>query len=352
MTSKLFSNNIKLFDSMLQDINHAKRYIYLETYRFHADEIGKKFRDALIRKAKQGVDVKLLVDAWGSNATNAFFDTLRKAGGDIRFFREIKFHIRYFKHNHRRDHRKLLIIDDEISYIGSSNICGDILNWRELNLRLMGNVSLIFRKAFLDSFDIFRKRIYSHKKHTRLLKRDGFELIRDVPSVGRQKVKKKYLDLIKGAKRKVLIETPYLMPDRKMRNALKRASKRGVDVKLQLPLRSDVKIMDILRDRYLGWLHSYGVKIYFYKPLICHAKAMVVDDARFVMGSSNLDYRSFIQQYEIVVAGDDREIVKKLIRYFNEGFENSVVFEYKRWKSRHILKKFIERLLSPIRKYF
>ena len=106
---------------MLQDIRNAKRYICLEIYKFYDDKIGQRFRDALTEKAREGLEVKLLIDSWGAAVSHSYFIDLIRYGGEVRFFTKIKFFIDFFTKNHRRNHRKLLIIDDNISWIGSAN---------------------------------------------------------------------------------------------------------------------------------------------------------------------------------------------------------------------------------------
>ena len=133
----LFDDPIKYYDAMLDDINAAKKYIYIETYKFGHQTIGIKFRDALTRKAKEGVEVKVLVDSWGgSSLPDNFFIQLIKNGGEVRFFQKIKINFDFFTRSHRRNHRKLLLIDDRISYIGSSNLTEYNIIWRESMLRI------------------------------------------------------------------------------------------------------------------------------------------------------------------------------------------------------------------------
>ena len=120
---RLYSDPFQYYHKMIKDINAARKYIYLETFRIGADVIGERFRSALLQARKKGVDVKILIDYWGAGTVkNGFFDELVKAGGKVRFFKKIKYNFDFFTRGHRRNHRKLLLIDDEISYIGSSNL--------------------------------------------------------------------------------------------------------------------------------------------------------------------------------------------------------------------------------------
>lgn len=133
---------------MIDDIENACHYIYIETYRVGNDIIGARFRDALIKKVKKGIEVKLLVDAWGGvSVSRNFFDELVRHGGEVRFFEKIRLNFDMFTRSHRRNHRKIMIIDDEITYIGSSNLTGYNLNWRESVLRMKSPISLAFKRC-------------------------------------------------------------------------------------------------------------------------------------------------------------------------------------------------------------
>ena len=131
----LFSEPEKLYKQMLHDINNAKHSILLETYLYKKDSVGNEFRATLTKKAKQGVKVKLLIDTWGSGLNKNYFKELIRLGGEVLFFREFTFVWRIFAKNHERNHRKLLIIDNKLSYLGSANITHECLAWRELILR-------------------------------------------------------------------------------------------------------------------------------------------------------------------------------------------------------------------------
>jgi len=252
-----------------------------------------------------------------------------------------------FSKNHERNHRKLLIIDNNLTYIGSCNITAIGLEWRELVLKLKGEISGHFTDSFLTSWQNY-KRI---SKEIRSIIHKGFEIIQDTPSKKARKTETKYIELIKNAKKEILIETPYFVPSFKIRHALGSAAKRGIKIQIILPYTSDVKIVDVLRDTYLGGLYNSGVKIYYYKKKVLHSKLMLVDNL-FILGSSNLDYRSFIYQYEINLLGRDKEINSSLKKYFNSGLRDCIKFNYQEWKDRSSFKKLLELFLINVRHYF
>ena len=305
-TFEILSNPKRIFSKMLKDIDSAKSNIYLENYIYEHDEIGRAFRDALVEKAKQGVKVKVLLDAWGTRLPKNYWMVLESFGGEVRYFRQLQYAWRMISVNHERNHQKLLLIDDKITYIGSSNITHRFINWRELQLRLVGDKTEFFVKAFNGIWRNHTKlRI---KRIARIIYKD-FEILQDLPSFVRKLTERRYIKLLKNAKREINIETPYLVPSFNLRRAFVKAVARGVKVRLILPYRSNWKIADIIRNRYLGFLSRGGVEIYYYNPRMLHSKLLIVDNKFFILGSSNLDYRSLRHNYEINLLGKNKKIV-------------------------------------------
>ncbi|MDD5193992.1 MAG: phosphatidylserine/phosphatidylglycerophosphate/cardiolipin synthase family protein [Candidatus Nanoarchaeia archaeon] len=345
---QVFSEAPELFKSMLKDIESAKDFIYLETYIFEDDPIGKKFMELFVKKAKEGVKIRLLIDAWELSKDKTFFRDLINSGGEVRFFRELRYVIRLLSKNHERNHRKLLLIDNNITYIGSANIGHRFITWREVVLRLLGDITFPFVKSFLKSWESFgdfsSKRIKSffHK---------SYHIIQDFPSSIHRVTEKKFLGLINHAKKDIMIETPFFIPTERIRNALVNAIKRKVKITLIVPVRSDKFYVDVLRDRYLGKLHNEGVSIYYYKPSVLHAKLLIIDNSFFMLGSSNVDYRSFIYQYEINFFGKNQDIIHALKNHFNETLSKSELFNYNEWKKRSSFKKTLEIFMHFLRKF-
>jgi cardiolipin synthase len=342
---------LKFYNLMLNDIVRATKFIYIETYKFANDFIGIKFRDALTRKAHQGVKVKVMIDSWGRGpVSEAFFEEMIRYGGEVKFFEKIKINSDIFTRGHRRDHRKIVVIDDEVFYMGSMNITGYNINWRELVLRGKGEMAIMFRKVFLQNFEVFNPYILRNKlTYTKTLKYGDFEFVRDVPSIPLQRLKKKYVQLIKKAESSVVIETPYFLPGFMLRKALIDAAKRGVDVKVIMPKHSDVRMIDILRNKYLGLLFKNKVKLLFYVPHNLHAKLLSIDNRIFSISSANFDYRSFRYQYEIALIGKDIDILRQLQEHIQETLNNSEEFSYDTWLKRPLIEKIFEGILVPFR---
>ncbi len=347
---ELFDNPRKIYRKMLQDIRNSTSSIYLETHMFTRDKIGNAFRKELTKKAEQGVKVILLVDVWYSNVDKKYFRKLISKGAEVRFFREILYVARFLTKNHERDHRKLLIIDDNIVYVGSANITALCLEWRELVVRIEGEIALDFKKSFFVSWENFSGKI--NPKSLGKIVHKSFEILNEMPSAFYKPTERRYIRLINGAKKEILIETPYFIPSFEVMLALSKAIKRGVVVKLITPLESDVAAVDILRSLYLGRMHQKGLKIFYYKKSVLHAKLLIVDTKFFLFGSSNLDYRSFLHQHDLNVFGHDQKMVRALKRHFKETLRMSEKFDYGEWKSRSSLLKIAENFLNIFREYF
>lgn len=345
---QIFSDPKRIYQRMVSDIRRAKKEILLETYIYSDDKIGRLFRDELMKKAVEGVKIKVLIDGWGTEVNRKFFRGLTGLGAKVRFFREFKYTWSFIDSNYERNHRKLLIIDGKISYIGSINITARCMNWSELVLRIEDDIGMAFRRSFNRSWKKFN---FWGKRRVRKIVHKGYEVLQGFPSkLKYSRFEKRYRKLIRGAKKEILIETPYFVPSLGIRRAIRDALSRGVQVKLVLPRKSDVWVVDVVRNRYLGNLHNAGVKIY-YHPKILHSKLLIIDEEFFLFGSSNLDYRSFLYQYEVNLFGVDKDLIEKLRKHFSKNLHESSKFSYGAWKNRRNLGKLLERLIEYFRRH-
>ena len=347
----LLSEPLQYYNQMIEDIESARKYIYIETYRVGKDVIGERFRRALTRKSKNGVEVRILIDYWGAGAVKTdFFKQLIRNGGEVRFFEKIKYNTDIFTRGHKRNHRKLLLIDDDISWVGSSNLTGYNMNWRESMLRIRSSeLTFTLTKLFIQDFGIYNKYIFNKAYNTRLVKSDGFDILRDAPSIAIKRINFRFIKMIKEAQESVTIETPYFLPGFLLRKALIDVAKKGVKVTVILPKQSDVNLVDILRNKYLGPLSKNGVKFLFYQPNNLHAKLMLVDNDTFAIGSSNFDYRSFRYMYEIMLIGRHQQIVEQFKQHISKTVSESIPFDLNKWEDRPIINRFFEWLLLPFR---
>lgn len=345
-----FDDPLEYYMAMLRDIEQARKYIYIQTYRFNNDSIGIKFRDALAKKAREGVEVRLLLDSWGTSVPGNFFSEIEKNEGEVRYFKKIKFFWDFFTRNHKRNHRKLLLIDDTISYIGSWNFTEYSLNWRESILRINTPLTLSFKKIFLGDFRHYYNRYVFEKGNlTRKARYGSFEIITDEPSIIRQSIRKKFIEMVRNANKEIIIQTPYFLPGYILRKALINAAKLDINVTVIIPKHSDVGLIDLLRNRYTGFMHRNNVKILYYLPNNLHAKVILIDRQFFSLGSPNFDYRSFRYQHEIALTGDEKSIVSQVSDHIDETMRNCENFDYEKWLRRPKITKFFEWLLLPVR---
>ncbi len=349
---KMFSDPLLFYTSMLNDIQVATKSIIIEIYRFRNDPIGVRFRDNLLKKCREGVSVKLLIDSWGASASYSFFQDLVEAGAELRFFKKIKISWDAFTKSHKRDHRKLIIIDDEITYIGSANISGYSINWRESVFRIKGGIAKKFEKIFYENYKIHNKYFYDKVAYTKRIRFDDFIILRDIPSLIYQPVQNMFLKLINRAKEEIIIETPYFLPAAHLRKALIDAALRGVSVKIIIPKKSDVHALDILSNKYLGELSERNVNIYFFQGQNLHAKVFLMDRKTFLVGSSNFDYRSFRYMHELCLVGQHKSLVRQIVKHINETMLESLPFDFIGWRSRPVMQRIFEYILVPFRHLF
>lgn len=345
---KVMSSPEMIYKSMLEDVKKAKKEILLETYIYGDDKVGREFRDELTKKALEGVKVRVLVDAWGSSVRKKFFRKLIDAGGKVRFFRKFRHAWRIFTENHRRNHRKLLIIDKQVSYIGSINITASCLKWEELVIRINSPLTIQLKKSFNKTWNRFN--ILKIKRMKGIFY-EGFEILHDFPSGKMSFTGRRYIKLISKAQKEILITTPYFLPSQRIRRALRKAAKRGVEIKILLPKTSDVRILDLFRNRYLRKLCQKGIDVYYY-PKILHSKLLIIDDKFFLMGSSNLDYRSFMHQFELNLVGGDEGLISELKKHFYKNLKISELSLCEVHYNPKLFTRLFEKILEPIREFF
>lgn len=349
---KMFSAANEYYEAMLHDISSAQKYVYLEYYRFRNDTVGEVFRNLLVEKQQSGVRVRVLIDAWAAASDEAFFKDLISAGGEVRFFKKLRFSWVAFTRGHRRNHRKIIVVDDVITYIGSANIVDYAMNWRESVFRLEGPIAKKFKKAIEQNFKIYNKYFYNKRAYTRSYFFDDLVVLRDVPSKIFRPIKRQLLKLIRSAKQEIFIETPYFLPPFALRKALSHAVKRGVTVNVIIPQKSDVGLIDVLNSRHVGLLAKQGVNFFYYLPQNLHSKIFMADNKTFLIGSANIDYRSFRHTHEVGLAGAHQELVEQLGGHFKETMKHTEPFNYEKWTKRSLFQRIFEKLLIPFRRLF
>ena len=206
------------------------------------------------------------------------------------------------------------------------------------------NLRKSFSRTLLFIINIRYKRSLTKSLHFKTC-----EIVRDVPSVTRQKIKKRYERLIRGAISEIIIETPYFLPGFKLRKKLIDAANRGVVVKVIIPQHSDVRMVNILHGRYLKMLHNHNIQFLYFQKHNLHAKILLFDNKIFSIGSPNFDYRSFRYMHEIALIGSKPEITSLIRQHIDETIKLCEPFNYEAWLRRPMIQKIFEWVLLPLR---
>ena len=314
-------------EAMLESIRHARHSVRLETFIYHPDATGDAFRAALLAAQQRGVRVRVLCDAFGSiSLPKSYWQEFVAAGGEFRWFNPLHIHRILY-----RDHRKILVVDDALAFVGGLNIgleySGDGVTsgWRDLGLQIEGALARELADAFND---LFARADGRHRRFQRIRRKGTDEVIAALqwklfltsPGRGHRALKQSLVHDLAGARR-IQIISAYFLPGLKLLRALKRAAKRGAQVQLILAGKSDVRLMQIATRSLYPSLLRAGVEIYEYEPQILHAKMVIVDDAVYA-GSANLDARSLGINYEVMLrlpnaalAADAREMFAADLRH-------------------------------------
>jgi cardiolipin synthase len=360
---EIFTEGNQKFDALLKDIEAARHHIHLMYYIVRDDELGKRLMKALAAKAAQGVEVKFLYDHIGSSSLpRRYFHELKAAGGREAAFFPSRIPYLNLKINYR-NHRKLVILDGQVGYIGGFNIGDEYLGlsehygeWRDTHLKVRGSAVLQMQAQFLMDWNLAASgRITLNELYFPVISDDigsiGMQLVASGPDSEYQPIKDAYIKMIYAAKETICLQTPYFIPDESLMNALKIAAMSGVDVRIMLPSMPDHFFVYWATHSYLGELIAGGVKCYLYGKGFLHAKTLVIDGKVASVGTANLDIRSFKLNFEMNAFIYDTRTAAELQRIFELDAENCRHLTKEVYEARPLLnriKESVSRLLSPI----
>ena len=362
-TVDIFTSGYDMFASLLRDIGQARQHIHLDTYIFEDDALGMLVADALIDKAQSGVEVRVIYDDVGClHVRNSFFERMRDAGIEVHPFMPVKFPAFTSKVNYR-NHRKLCVIDGRIGYMGGMNIATRYVKgrkndgWRDTHLRIRGNAVYGIQKAFLVDWYFVDRTLISNRRYyqTADAGMQGSALIQIVtssPVSPWPEIMQGYVRILLGAKRYVYMETPYFLPTEPVLFAMRTAALAGVDVRLMVPQHADAKFVEWASRSYVTETVEAGVKVLFYQPCFNHSKLLVSDDSLCTCGSTNVDFRSFENNFECNAFIYDRDVALRMKQVFLEDEKDSTpleelsVFYHRPFLNR--LWESLVRLLSPL----
>ena len=358
-TADFFTNGKSHYIQLFNDIKRAKENIFVEFYTIHDDEVGNAFVEALTEKAKQGVEVLVLIDFIANiSSPKSMFEPLKEAGGK---FIRVKPYL-----THYRSHRKIVTIDHKISYIGGMNIGKQYANlakkknpWRDTQIRLTGSCTRILDEYFLSDwlYSIKRRDCEETLTHVKPMfqvrgpiNKNLCQFVVGGVDTRKEGVKMTYLSMIRSAKSSIRIQTPYFIPDASILDALKTAAASGVQVELMIPGIKASFFLDPVTNYYCGQLLEYGAKVHKYNGYI-HAKTMVIDGEMCCIGSVNMDIRSLMVDDEVCGIFYQNSLVNKYNSIYDNDILSTKPYTLEQFKTRTTWQKFEEAvfmLFAPL----
>ena len=360
---KIFTDGHEKFNSLFEDLKKAKHHINIEYFTIYDDQLGKKLRKILVQKAREGVQVRVLYDLFGSKGSKQkFFKELIQAGGEVTPFMKSKLGYYSFRINFR-NHRKIVVIDGSVGYIGGFNIGDQYLgrnkrfgNWRDTHLRLEGSVVLQLQSRFFMDWNASAKRqkvqfSLDYFPQSNVQNNIPMQIVSSGPENDVQKIKQGYIKMIMGAKHSIWIETPYFIPDDALMEALLIAIRSGIEVRIVIPQMPDHPFVYRATEYYVQQLLKAGARIYSYQNGFMHAKTIVVDNMITSVGSANWDIRSFKLNFEANAFMYDPKVAEQIIATIKNDLKDACELDEEYFKQQSSWKKFRQlasRLISPI----
>ncbi len=364
---EILQNGRATFGSLLEALKRAKRSIHLEYYIFEDDRLGRKVAKILMRKAAEGVEVRLIYDGVGTLWTEgSIFRRLRHAGVQVECFMPVVFPWLSSRLNYR-NHRKIAIIDGRVAYTGGINVAvrylvgiklgrrREVHPWRDVHLRIEGEAVNLLQAVFITDWYFVRRK--------ELLRAEDYFVESDVeevcpvqigvsgPDSDWSAIMQAFFSAITKARKRIYISTPYFTPDAALLTAMKVAALSGVDVRLLIPARSDSRIVYWATRSYVEELLDAGIKVYMYTAGFNHSKLVIIDGEFCSVGSANMDVRSFEDNFEVSALIYDRRVAGELESSFLSDLEHSRLITATEWETRSRWASTWEaltRLLSPL----
>lgn len=360
---ELLINGENKFPLVFDELEKAEKFIHLEYYIYENDEVGNRLKDILIRKAKTGVTVRFIYDDFGSHKINRnIVIELRKAGVQVFPFYKIKFFFLADRYNYR-DHRKIIIVDGKVGFLGGINVSDRYINtranklyWRDTHLKIEGEAVYSLQYLFLSNWNFCcdERPEISQDFFPRLVKDENSQLVQITasgPDSERPGIMLSYFTAISTAKKELFLTSPYFIPGESILDAIRKAALSGVDVRILIPGISDSTIVNLASHSYYTMLLECGVRIFQYKKGFVHAKTMVVDDSLSIVGTANMDLRSFDLNFEAIAIVYDEKINAALKSAFMEDLHESEEIIAADWARRSTFTQLMEasaKLISPI----
>ncbi|MDO7907215.1 cardiolipin synthase [Paenibacillus sp. JX-17] len=359
--TRVLTNAEETYKAILEAMEKARHHIHIEYYIFRSDGIGQKFQDLMLRKAKEGVKVRFIVDGLGSRkVSTAFIRQLREAGGEFHYFLPPLIAL-FDRRVNYRNHRKIVVVDGTTGYLGGINVGDDYLGlypdmgfWRDTHLEVKGDAVYFLQTTFLNDWKLASKERIVDMSLFPPHQCKGNEqalILSSGPDQDWNTIQEMCFGAISVASRRIYITSPYFIPDTALYEALKTAAVSGVDVRILIPYQSDSRLVHLASLSYVEELLIAGVKFYQYHKGFVHAKVMIVDDLLATVGTANMDMRSFFCNFELQAVLFDQKAMQHLIADFEEDLQHCSAMNLEEFKGRSRLQKtseILSRMLSPL----
>lgn len=360
--TEIYTDGYQFIQALLSEIHKAKEHIHFEVYIIEDDPLGRLVSDALIAKAREGVEVRVIYDDVGCwRVRSGFFERLLEEGIEVRSFLPVKFPQFTSKVNYR-NHRKLCVIDGKVGFVGGMNIALRYVKgikgeaWRDTHLKITGGGIYGLQRSFLvDWFFVDRTLITSRKYYppldNNIENNSVVQIVTSSPVSPWPDIMQGYVRILNEAKRYVYMESPYFLPTEPVLFAMQTAALAGVEVCLMIPRRSDSRYLDWASRTYLDTAIEAGVKVYLYEAGFLHSKILVSDDSLASCGSTNVDFRSFENNLEINAFFYDEAMALRLKSVFLHDMKYCFCLSNKQLHKRLFVIRLWEslvRLLSPL----
>ena len=359
----IFTDGYEFICSLLYNIGKAQHHIHLDTYIFEDDALGYLVADALIDKAEQGVEIRVIYDDVGCwKVKDAFFERMRDTGIDVHAFMPVRFPAFTSKVNYR-NHRKLCVIDGKVGFIGGMNIAKRYVKgtgkqpWRDTHLRIQGGGVYALQRAFLIDWyfvdrTLITNRVYYPPVDIHINNSCLVQVVTSSPIAPWPDIMQGYVRILLQAQKYVYMETPYFLPTEPVLFAMRTAALAGVDIRLMIPRKADAKLVEWASRSYVMEAIEAGVKVYLYMGGFNHSKLLVSDDNLCTVGSTNIDFRSFENNFEANAFFYDEEMAQRIKAiYLKDESQSILVDDVSYFVKRPFMKRLFEsivRLLSPL----
>lgn len=351
-----------MYEALFSDLERAEEYIHLQAYIFGADEVADLLSEILLRKAQEGVTIRIIYDHLGSyNVPSSYWKRLRNGGVQVYAFMRVAFPLLSTTVNYR-NHRKIVVIDGSVGYVGGMNFAqryltgSELGHWRDTHFRITGVAVAGLQSSFLlDWYSVSRKVINVDRYFDPAIEPNEYspsvQFLQGGPISHWRTIEQAFIYMISRASHHICIQTPYFLPTENLNNALITASLAGVTVELMLPLKTDSRLATFAANSYLTQLLEAGVKVYQYADGFLHSKLLLIDDQIATIGSANMDFRSLEHNFEISGVIYDSGITKRLHSLFDQDKLSCHLLTQVEWEERGQLARFAEsfmRLFAPL----